>query len=545
MLRNEILKVSLVVSFILSSQLVNAQSPDSASSSFSTGLTILVIIFLFAVIITIANRLMKLTAEKVGADKVGASNTVIPTWKEFFGGDTPTRSAEEGQFHVLRQGYDVPLVGDAEQRIDANLQATTFAMKPIDIHGMSPIPKLTVKEGASVKAGDVLFFDKKKPEVQYVAPVSGKLLAVNRGPKRRIDEVVISADKEMQYKAFTAPSLDASQEEIKNFLLESGGWSLLRQRPYNVAADPSETPRDIFISTFDTAPLAPDLSFAIQGREAAFQKGLDVLATLTSGHVYLGLDGRGETPISTAFSEATGVVKNYFKGKHPAGVVGVQIHHTAPIGKDDIVWTIDAQSVATIGTLFLEGKYDATKVVAVTGAELKEAKYVKTYQGASIESFVNNNTTNDHVRYVSGNVLTGTKIESKGFLGLYDSQVTVLAEGDYYEMFGWLVPVKARPSISNTFPHFLYPDKMTADTNTHGEKRAFVVTGQYEKVTPMDIYPQHLLKSILVNDFERMEGLGIYEVVEEDLALCEFVCTSKQDVQAILRQGIDMMIEQG
>jgi Na+-transporting NADH:ubiquinone oxidoreductase subunit A len=544
MLRNEILRVSLVVSLILSSQLLSAQSPNGASSSFSTGLTVLVIIFLFAVIVTIANRLMKLTAEKVGADKAGASYTVIPTWKEFFGGDTPTESAGESQFHVLRQGYDIPLAGDAEQRIDTNLQATTFALKPTDIHGMSPIPKLTVKEGETVKAGDILFFDKQKPEIQYVAPVSGEVMAVNRGPKRRIDEVVILAEKEMQYKAFTAPSLDAPQEEIKNFLLESGGWSLLRQRPYNVAADPKETPRDIFISTFDTAPLATDLSFAIQGREAAFQKGLDVLSTLTSGNVHLGLDGRGSS-ISPAFSEATGVVKNYFKGQHPAGVVGIQIHHTAPINKDDIVWTIDVQSVATIGTLFLEGKYDATRVVALAGAELKDAKYVKTYQGASIEAFVNNNTTNDHVRCVSGNVLTGPKIENKGFLGMYDSQVTVLAEGDYYEMFGWLVPVTPRPSVSNTFPHFVYPNKMTADTNTHGEKRAFVVTGQYEKVTPMEIYPQHLLKSILVNDFERMEGLGIYEVVEEDLALCEFVCTSKQDVQVILRQGIDMMIEQG
>ena len=545
MFRNELLKSTLVVCCLLSSQLLHAQSPSGSSSPFFTGLIVLVIFFLFAIIVTVANRLMRMTAERVGVTSAGANFSIFPTLGDLFGTARPSNTDENSQFFALKEGYDIPLAGAAEKRIDNSAQATTYAVKPIDIHGMSPIPKLTVQVGDTVKAGEAVFFDKKKPKVQYVAPVSGEVIAVNRGPKRRIDEIVILADKDVQYKSFDAPSLDAPKEELVNFLLESGGWSLLRQRPYNVAADPTETPRDIFISTFDTAPLAPDLSFAIAGKEAAFQKGLDVLATLTSGHIHLGLDGRANATVSPAYAEATGVEKAYFSGKHPAGVVGIQIHHVAPINKGDIVWTIDPQSVATIGTLFLEGKYDASRIVAIAGAELSSTTYVETYQGAAVENFVAGKISNENVRYVSGNVLTGQKIEEKGFLGFYENQFTVLEEGNYYEPFGWLVPIKGRPSISNTFPHFAYPDQLSADTNTHGEKRAFVMTGQYESVTPMDIYPQHLLKAIIVNDFERMEGLGIYELVEEDLALCEFVCTSKQNIQNILRTGLNNMIDQG
>ncbi len=541
MYRNKILKLSLVVCFLLSSQLLQAGSPGGSSSSVFVGLVVLIIIFLFAVIITIANKLLKLTADRVGATKTGENFSVIPTLKDLFGSDGASTSGKI----VLDKGFDIPLAGAADTTTLSNAKSATYAIKPIDIQGMSPIPKVVVLAGESVKAGDVVFFDKKNPAVKYVAPVSGELVELNRGAKRRIDELVILADKKIEYKSFDAPSLGASREELINFLAESGGLAFIRQRPYNVAVNVEETPRDIFISTFDTAPLAPDLSFAIQGKEAAFQKGLDVLNKLTTGSVYLGIDGRAGATVSPAFANAKGVKSTAFAGKHPAGVVGIQIHHTAPINKDEIVWTLDVQAVATIGTLFLEGRYDASRVVALTGAELATPKYVNTYQGASIGELTQGEVENANSRYVSGNVLTGTQVSQKGFLGFFDSQVTVLAEGDQHEMFGWLVPIKARSSISPTIPTGLYPEKWVAHTNTHGEKRAFVMTGQYESVTPMDIYPQHLLKSILVNDFERMEGLGLYELVEEDLALCEFVCTSKQDIQAILRQGLDMMREQG
>lgn len=546
MLRNVILKLSLVVCFTLLSQWSHAQTPGGGMSPFFTGVIVLVVIFMFAVVVTIANRLMRLTAERAGVDVSNNNFSIIPTLDELTGkAEAVQQPAGDAKMVRLKKGYDIPLAGAAASTFMDGAQATTFAVKPTDIQGMSPIPKVVPQIGESVKAGDVLFYDKKRPEVQYVAPVSGELIAINRGAKRRIEEVVILADKEMQYKAFEVPAAGASREELKRFMLESGAWSLIKQRPFNVAADPSVTPRDIFISTFDTAPLAPDLSFVIQGKEAAFQKGLDVLAQMTDGAVHLGLDGRPGAKISAAFAEAQNVQKAVFTGKHPAGNVGVQIHHVAPIAQGDVVWTLDVQAVATIGTLFLEGKYDASRVVALTGAELKAPQYVNTYAGASIETFIKDNLTSDHVRYITGDVLSGKQIENNGFLGFFDDQVTVVAEGDYYEMFGWLLPIKPRASISATFPKALYPSQLRADTNTHGEKRAFVVTGQYEKVTPMDIYPQHLLKSILVNDFERMEGLGIYEVVEEDLALCEFVCTSKQPVQQILREGIDNMIAQG
>lgn len=545
MIKNEFSKLLLVAYFMLFSQFLFAQSSGDSSSSVYLSLVALVIIFFLAAIITLANRLMKMTAERAGASKAGANFSVIPTIAEAVGNlfGTPRPSRLEGAKYVaLKKGFDIPLAGVAEKRIATDLVANTFAIKPIDVVGMSPIPKMAVKEGETVKAGDELFFDKKNPSVKYVAPVSGEVISINRGPKRRIDEVVILADKNIEHKSFTPASLDDSAAVLA-FLLESGGISLLRQRPYNVAINPAETPKNIFISTFDSAPLAPDLSFAIQGKEAAFQKGLDVLNTLTTGKVYLGLSASKE--ISPAFANAQGVEITYFQGAHPAGNVGVQIHHTAPINKDDIVWTADVHAVATIGTLFLEGKYDASRVVAVTGADLAAPAYVQTYQGANISTLVKNVTTEEKLRYVSGDVLSGTAIEEKGFLSFYDDQVTVLQEGDYYEAFGWLAPIKARSSISPTIPTGLYPKQIAADTNTHGEKRAFVVTGQYESVMPMDIYPQHLIKSILVNDFEKMEGLGIYEVVEEDIALCEFACTSKQNLQAILRQGLDVMRDQG
>jgi len=338
-----------------------------------------------------------------------------------------------------------------------------------------------------------------------------ELVAVNRGAKRSISEVVILADKDQNnFRSYNLPDLNSSREDLVEFLLGSGVWPMIRQRPYNVVADPLDIPKAIFVSTFDSAPNAPDLNFVVAGKEAAFQKGLDVISKLTEGKVHLGLDARGEEAPSTAFTEATGVEKTYYNGPHPSGNVGIQIHHTEPISANERVWTLGVQDVITIGKLFIEGRYDAERIIAVTGAELEHTGYVKTYLGANLENMVKGNLKNDH------------------------------------EMFGWLLPLSPRPTVSKTYPNFLFPNyKFTPNTNTHGEKRAFVVTGQYEKVLPMDVYPQQLMKAILVNDYERMEGLGIYELSEEDVALCEFVCTSKQPAQKILRQGLDMMREQG
>ena len=411
---------------------------------------------------------------------------------------------------------------------------------------MSPIPKVVVAAGDEVKAGDPIFFDKKRPNIMYASPVSGEVVEVKRGAKRAITEVIILADKEISYKAISAPDLSTvDREGLKSFFLENGVWSMFNQRPFDIVADENVVPRDIFISTFNTAPLALDNNIVIAGNEAAFQKGLDALGMMTDGSVYLGLDGRGATPV-TGFASATGVKKNYFSGKHPAGNVGVQIHNTAPIKGSDVVWTLDVQDVITIGKLFTEGKYDASRVLALGGAQVTEPSIIRTYQGANVGDLVAGNLSDEKNRIIAGDVLTGKQVTEDDFISFGDNQISVIREGDNYEAFGWLLPIKPRPSISGTFPNFLFPNfKFEGETNTHGEKRAFVVSGQYESVLPMDIYPQHLMKAIMAGDFEKMEGLGINELSEEDLALCEFVCTSKMPLQSILRDGLDMMRSQG
>lgn len=528
---------------MLSAFSAQAQSAGSGGSSLLVAFIAFLVFILLVVIVMVADRLMRVTAVQVGADQSGVNYSVFPQLSEIFSGKKKVVTDES--VIRLKQGYDIPLAGEAETVVKEDVTPVRFALKPTDFHGMSPIPKVTVDIDANVKAGDPIYYDKTRPEVMYCSPVSGQFIELNRGPKRRIVELVFLADKEQSYRTYDLPNLSTtSREDLVAFLANSGVWPMIRQRPYNVVPDTDVTPKNIFVSTFDSAPLAPDANLVIAGNETAFQKGLEILSMLTEGNVHLGLNA-SDSNISTAFTNAEGVEKNWFQGAHPVGNVGVQIHHTAPINKGDTVWTAGVQEVIVIGRLFTEGRFNTERLVALTGAEVKSAHYVKTYQGANLESFLEDNLENEHVRVVSGDVLTGEDVGNKGYLGFFDDQVTVLTEGDYYEMFGWLVPVAPRPSISNTFPHFIYPEKLVADTNTHGEERAFVVTGQYEKVLPMDVFPQHLFKAIIVNDFERIEGLGIYELVEEDVALCEFVCTSKQNVQSILRDGLNLMREQG
>lgn len=321
---------------------------------------------------------------------------------------------------------------------------------------------------------------------------------------------------------------------------------MINARPYDMVADPAVTPRDIFISTFDTAPLAPDMSVVIKGSEAAFQAGLDILAKLTDGAVHLGLDARGAEP-SAAFSHATGVKKHWFKGKHPIGNVGIQIHHISPIKPTDVVWTLSVEDVILLGNMVTANVYNPTQVVAITGNGATDHKYVRTLRGANIGDLLANQAIDEsEQRIICGDVLSGKQSSKAGFLGAHDNQITVIPEGRNYEMFGWLLPAADRPTVSRTYPNFLFGDlAYEVDTNTHGEPRAFVQTGQYESVLPASIYPQHLMKAIMIQDFEKMEGLGLLELSEEDIALCEFVCTSKQPLQKILRQGLDLMREQG
>jgi Na+-transporting NADH:ubiquinone oxidoreductase subunit A len=539
-------KIICLTAFLFFAEMVSAQSAESGDSNYLIySLMAVAVLIFFFLLVQVSDNLLAIEAKQSGADKDGANFGIFPSLSEIFAPKLPGYTANK-KVHALSKGHDILLEGGVASNDVHEANVKTFAVQPKNFTGLSPIPKVTVEVGATVKAGDHLFFDKKDPEVMHVAPVSGEVIAINRAEKRSIAEVVILADNEQSYRSLDVVDLDkATREELVSFLLDSGAWPLIRQRPFNIVPSQTEVPRDIFISTFDTAPLAPNSNVVVAGKEDAFQKGLDVLNKLTDGTVYLGVSANGEEAPSDAYANAQGVDIHYFNGKHPAGNVGVQIHHIKPINSGDKVWTLGVQEVITIGRLFTEGRFNAERVVAITGAELSEPKYVSTKLGANLGDLLAGNMTGDNNRIVSGDVLTGQKKETAQYLNIFDDQVTVLQEGDYYEMFGWLIPVDPRPSISNTFPNFLFPDlKFRANTNTHGERRAFVVTGQYESVLPMDIYPQHLMKAILVKDFERMEGLGILELAEEDVALCEFVCTSKQPLQQILKEGLDIVREQ-
>lgn len=463
-----------------------------------------------------------------------------------FAGKKSAGGAQDGSTVSLQQGHDIILKGvPAKTQVAA--QAKTYAICPPAFKGLSPIPKMEVEVGSEVKAGDALFYAKSAPSVKFVAPVSGEVIAINRGAKRAITEVVILADKEQQYRALTPPQLNScSRQELQDFLMDSGAWALIRQRPFQIVPAPGDVPRDIFISTFDTAPLAPDLNHVVEGKGEAFQKGLDVLARLTDGSVWLGLDGRGKSAPSAVFAQAKGVKKVSFKGKHPAGNVGVQIHHINPIKSGEKVWTLNVQDVVTIGALFTEKRFNAARLVAVSGDECKTTGYVSTYIGANIGDLTSGNIKGENVRIISGDILSGATTNAAGFLSPFDDQITIIEEGNDFEMFGWLAPSYARPTVSRTYlGNLIAPGRsFHANTNTHGEKRAFVVTGQYESVLPMDVLPQHLFKAILAGDIEQMEGLGILELSEEDVALCEFACTSKQPLQQILQDGLEMMQEQ-
>ncbi|MFT5166304.1 MAG: Na+-transporting NADH:ubiquinone oxidoreductase subunit A [Saprospiraceae bacterium] len=546
-LKNGITKLAFLIFFLSITLSVSAQSSTGDSSNYVVyALVAIAALILITVILQVSDNLLRVEAKQMGVDKGGADFSIFPRIGNLFSA-TPPEFVGNDPVTYLKKGHDILLEGEAAKTIDNEVQANTFSVQPQNFIGMSPIPKVLPEVGDTVKAGDTLFFDKKRPEIKYAAPVSGEVIEVRRGAKRAISDIVILKDKEIQYRAFDKFDLEeGSREDLVNYMLESGVWSFIRQRPYDILANPTDIPSNIFVSTFDTAPLAPDLNFVVAGKEVAFQKGLDILAKLTEGKVFLGLNAKGGNAPSVAFTNATGVERRWYNGAHPSGNVGIQIHHTAPVDGKNKAWILGVQEVISIGTLFNEGKYDASRLVAVTGSELSHPKYVQTYIGASISELLQGNVEGEGQRIISGDVLSGRQTNPAGFLNYFDDQITVIKEGDYYEMFGWLLPLAPRPSISKSFPNFLFKDyKFTPDTNTHGEKRAFVVTGQYEQVLPMDIFPQHLMKAILVNDFERMEGLGIYELSEEDVALCEFVCTSKQPLQAILREGLDAMIDQG
>ncbi len=442
----------------------------------------------------------------------------------------------------LKKGFDINLAGKAPQELAEFSTPETYAIKPTDFLGIQR-PKVAVNVGDQVKAGTTLLFDKAMDQVKYASPVSGEVIDVKRGERRKLLEIVIKSDGKNTQEKFDSVDLDSiDRDALASALAESGVWPNIVQRPFGIVANPADTPKAIFISGFDSHPLAPDFGFALQGQSEAMQAGINALAKLTSGKVHLGVDGSKGTP--DVFSGLKNVEINKFSGPHPAGNVGVQIHHIDPINKGEIVWTVSPSGVAQIGRFIIGGVYDASKTIAITGSELTKTAYVKTITGASVTSFVKGNLNSGHVRVISGNVLTGEKINMEGFLGFYHNQITVIPEGDYYEFLGWAKPTTKKLSYHRALGllSFLTPKKeFVLDTNGRGEERAFVQTGVFESVTPMDILPVYLLKAIMAEDFDEMEELGIYEVVEEDLALCEFVDVSKHPVQKLVREGLDLI----
>ncbi len=445
----------------------------------------------------------------------------------------------------LKRGLDILLEGGAEPKVSDAPSSREYAVCPDDFEGVTP--KLLVKAGDQVKAGSPLFFDKNRPEIVFSSPVSGTVSAVNRGDKRKILNITVEADAKQLYETFDIPAPGkAPREEIVKLLLTAGLWPMIIRRPYGVIADPDETPKAIFLSGFDSAPLAPDMDFVLKDELKNLQAGIDTLATLTPGKVHLSLKAGREAFLG----QLTGVEKHVFEGPHPAGNIGVQIHHIDPVNKGESVWTVDIQNVAIIGRLMLTGQVDMTKTVAVTGSEIIAPQYYKTVGCAPVVSLVtggNIHTQKDGgtVRIISGNVLTGKKVAADGSLGYYANQITVIPEGDKYELLGWAMPRFNKLSVGRDYFSWLMPGrKYRLDTNLNGGVRAFVFTGLYERYLPMDIYPMYLLKAIMAGDIDKMENLGIYEVVEEDFALCEFVDPSKTDMQQIVRDGINLMIKE-
>lgn len=442
----------------------------------------------------------------------------------------------------IKKGLDLRLKGEPEKTLSTAPRSRTFVLKPSDFHLITP--KMVVKEGAKLKAGDEIFFSKDSESIRFVSPVSGTLTEIRRGAKRRITDLVIEADSEDSYRDFGKIHVEkAEADAIKKRLLESGCWPFIKQRPYDVVAASDKTPRDIFISAYASAPLAADYDFTLNGKEEELQAAVTALSKLTEGKVHVGI-GKNS---SSSFKDLKNITLHKVSGPHPSGNVGTLINKVRPVNRGETVWTVSPQDLVVIGELLLTGKFNPERIIALSGSSVKSPKYYRTRIGAEVSTFVYDSGLNeDNVRVISGDVLTGKKVEKDGHLGFYHNTVTVIPEGDDYEFFGWNKPVFDKISVTRalTFSWLQPKKKYELDTNTNGEHRAFVLTGIYEQVFPLDMYPMQMLKACLVEDLDAMEELGMYEVAPEDFALTEFVCVSKQPHQEIIRNGLDVMYKE-
>lgn len=442
----------------------------------------------------------------------------------------------------IRKGLDIRLVGEAQQNTKPLPLSKRYALKPDDFHTI--IPKLIAKEGTEVKAGEAIFHSKSDTRILFPSPVSGKITEIVRGERRKILEIIIEADSNQTHKDFGKRDVSKmSAEEIKTHLLISGCWPLIKQRPYDIIANADSVPKSIFISACKTNPLAPDYDYVLKGKEAQLQTALNALAKLTKGKVHVSVFK--DSPLSP-FRNLKDIKIHNVSGPHPAGNVSTQIAKIDPINKGEVVWVINPQDLVAIGDLFLTGILNLQRTVALTGSRIENPHYVTAIAGAQISDVVTNEIKEQNTRIISGDVLTGKKVTPEEFLGFYADQITAIPEGNDYDLFGWNRPIfdKVSTSRAMTFSWLQPKKKYDLNTNTNGEHRGFVVTGAYEEVFPLDIYPMQLLKSCLYKDLDEMENLGAYEIAPEDFALTEFICPSKQPHQKIIREGLDLMIKE-
>ena len=436
----------------------------------------------------------------------------------------------------LRKGLDINLKGKATKET-ANVKCPgEYALVPDDFTGVKP--KVVVKEGDAVKAGDALFVDKLHPEVKFVSPVSGTVSMVERGDRRKLLSIRVKADEKQEVRQFD------TKGDVKALMLESGLFAFLRQRPYDVVANPDDAPKAIFVSAFNSMPLSQDFEYVLQGQEAEFQAGLSALAKLAK--VYLGVSAK---QTAKALTEAKDCEVNVFDGPAPAGNVGVQINHVSPVNKGEVVWTLGAEEVIFLGRLLKTGKVDFTRTIALAGSEVKEPKYYKVLVGQKLTTLLDGNLlplTGDGgaVRIINGNVMTGLKTSAEGFLGAHATEVNVIPEGDHAdEMLGWIMPRFNTFSTHRSYFSWLFGKKKeyVIDARIKGGERHMIMSGEYDKVFPMDIYAGYLVKAIIAGDIDRQEALGIYEVAPEDFAIAEFVDSSKLELQRIVREGLDIL----
>jgi Na+-transporting NADH:ubiquinone oxidoreductase subunit A len=443
----------------------------------------------------------------------------------------------------IKNGLNIKLKGAAENILKKAALPESVSLNPSDFHLI--IPKMALKVGEKVSQGSVVFFSKKDERIKFCSPVDGTIKDIVRGAKRKIIEIIIDVEKDQNLITPNPQKFeDLNADQIKTILLESGCWPFVKQRPYDVIANPSDNPKSIFISGFNSAPISADLQIILDDQKEEFKEGINVLSKLTSGEINICVNDTS----STFISEIENVKIHKINGPHPSGNVGVQIHHIDPVNSGDRVWTLGAEDVAIIGRYFMTGIYNPIRTIAVSGPPVKYPKYYKTIVGTQLNKIIDDTgiDINDSLRIINGDVLSGRKVEHDNYLGFYNNTLSVLREGNRYRMFGWIPFVNNKvPSMYKTSFSWLFPNKeYDLDTNLNGEERAFVVTGEMEKVFPMDILPMQLLKECMAGNIEKMESLGIYEVAPEDFSLIDYSSSSKIEAQYIIRQGLDLMISE-